>query len=272
MKRTIQYMCILLAVLCILSGCGKATAEQSHESVIHISEEPITSIQPEWNETEEPATENAAIECLEPLVWESEEDTNLAGLLQEQGTKAMVSLEAGDLRGSGMIYNVYEDTMVVLTAAHVLAQEPDAVIVKFADGTCLISRLYRVYEEDDLAVLAVKYEELPTSAVKTVLTDNSKFETSVAGNTCIAMGGSEHPGEEAFEGKILAMMTYLEDYGRNMTLAQGICNPGMSGGGLFDSRGYLLGLLSGFDEADRIAVVPLPVIQERVHSFLNNVS
>lgn len=267
MKRKIEYLCLLFAVLCTLSGCGKATAEQA---VIHISEEPVTQVQSGLNGTVESATEDAAIECLEPLVWESEEDTNLAGLLQEQGTRAMVSLEAGELRGSGVIYDVYEDTMLVVTAAHVLEQAPNAIIVNFADGTKLIGRVYRMYEEDDLAILAVNCEGVSKSAVRKLLVEDSKYETCVPGNTCIAMGGSENPGEEAYEGKILQGALYLEDYGCSMLVASGICHPGMSGGGLFDNRGYLLGILSGVDESNRIAVVPLPVIRERVHSFLNN--
>ncbi len=71
------------------------------------------------------------------------------------------------------------------------------------------------------------------------------------------MGSLTGVAEEAYEGIVLEPMVIIEDYGQYMILAQCEGKPGMSGGGLFDERGYLLGVLSGVNENGQVAAVPL---------------
>ena len=45
-----------------------------------------------------------------------------------------------------------------------------------------------------------------------------------------------------------------------MMLATTYAEPGMSGGGVFDEQGRLIGILSGADEQGNLAIVPLAFI------------
>jgi S1-C subfamily serine protease len=52
----------------------------------------------------------------------------------------------------------------------------------------------------------------------------------------------------------------MEDYGQYMIWADAEVRPGMSGGGLLDQEGRLIGILSGGSQDGELAAVPLSLI------------
>jgi S1-C subfamily serine protease len=61
----------------------------------------------------------------------------------------------------------------------------------------------------------------------------------------------------------------MEDYGQYMIWADVQIHAGMSGGGLFDSEGYLVGILSGGSDDGQTAAVPYSLILSEFHNSLD---
>lgn len=213
-----------------------------------------------------PEGEKAPVLATAPLLeWEDPETENLAGLLQENCGGMMVQLTAGQYMGSGVICSAEEDFLVIVTAAHVLADAAEGVQVIFVDDWMTDTAEYSISGQADLAVVRVPLKEIPEERLDKYLTANmdmSGYDKLQANDGCIVMGCKSGVAEEAYEGVVLEPWIYMEDYGQHMIWVSAPGKPGMSGGGLFDRKGYFLGILSGRNEDDEWAVVPLALVLE----------
>lgn len=234
---------ILIQLLLLCPGCGR--------------QESVQDAQSEENTV-------AQLVAKAPLLeWENPETENLAGMLQETCGGVMVRLTAGKYVGSGIIYSEEENFLVIVTAAHVLADAADGVQIVFVDGWETKAEEFSVSELADLAVVRVPMAEIPRERLEEYLranVDKSDYERLQAGDGCIVMGSRSGVAEDAYEGIVLEPWIYMEDYEQYMIWASAPGKPGMSGGGLFDRRGRLLGILSGRSEDGEWAVVPLAML------------
>lgn len=239
---------VLMTVLLLLAGCGCSTQ---------------TALPPE--EPGGQAVEEHVISVAPLLIWEDPDNENLAGMLQRECSGMMVQLEAGQYLGSGVIYSTDENTLVIVTASHVLADAGGSVKVTFVDGWVAESDDCLLWERSDLAVVRLATEQIPEERWKEyrlVNVDRDAYDKLQEGDGCIVMGSRSGVGEEAYEGTVLEPWIYMEDYGHYMIWVKAYGKPGMSGGGLFDQQGHFLGILSGIGEDDEWAVVPLALLLE----------
>ena len=83
------------------------------------------------------------------------------------------------------------------------------------------------------------------------------YDGAANGDLVIALGSRTGVGEDAYAGCILQDYAYFVDFDAYMMLADVMVTPGMSGGGLFDAEGNLLGILCGISEDGEVAVAPM---------------
>ena len=266
MRYINRILAFLLAGCVLMSGCGKERPIETVESTEELSSE-------EYNgETQESIAAAPNLPAMEALTWENKEDTNLAGLLQENGASMMVQLEAGGHIGSGVLLTVEEEQLIIITAAHVLENAQDYVRVTFFDDYGIVSRDYELFPENDIGIVRLDWNDIPAENGKNychALVSYERYDRLEAGDTCIAMGSLTGVAEEAYEGTVQDPMVLIEDYKQYMILVQCEGKPGMSGGGLFDEEGYLIGILSGVNEAGQVACIPLHTIRNIVNGILN---
>lgn len=195
---------------------------------------------------------------------------NLADLLQKAGASMMVQVRAEDRLGSGVIYGVSEEELIILTAGHVIADAEGFVSVSFIDGYTIDCDNIIKSERADFAVLRLKQEDLPAENRTHYLyarVDKKQMDGAKAGDGCIVFGCRTGVAAEAYEGVILDNWIYMEDYGQYMLWVKAPGKAGMSGGGLFNQKGYLLGILSGISEEDELAVVPLSLVMAELEDW-----
>jgi len=231
---------ILLGVLLLFAGCGEQEPEKSKMAMPGI-----------------------VLNQMELLQSEDPENENLADMLQRAGAGMMVQLQAGNLFGSGVIYKEEDDKLIILTAAHVLEEAEGCVVVTFVDGWRVVSGEYECSELGDFAAVKVDGDNVPGRHLKQYLranVDKDSFDEATGEAGCIVMGCSGGVAAEAYEGVVLDHWIYMEDYGQYMMWVQSEAKPGMSGGGLFDRQGHLLGILSGVSGDSELAVVPLSLV------------
>ncbi len=193
---------------------------------------------------------------------------NPAGELQDRCSGMMVRITAGNLQGSGVILRDDGRELLIVTAGHVLDQAEGGADIEFRDGFRVRTDLYQRAEEADLAVLRIPRDSLLEMAEDGSVRDHGEdylccpvdqnaYDGVRVGDVVIAMGSYTGVAEDAYAGTLTEDYVYAEDFGAYMMLAQVPVKAGMSGGGLFDEQGRLLGILCGVSEDEEVAVAPL---------------
>lgn len=253
------------AVCLLLAGCGgKPEREKGPRKAEN--QKTGTESEADGQETAENGAEPEGLLAeMELLQWTDPENENLADLLQRQGGGCMVQIGAGSSLGSGVIYSEEQGELLILTAAHVLEEaEEGSLRVTFSDGLSVVCSDYVCYDLADLGLLRVSGTKLRQENLEGYLrvnVDRESFDAVRPGDGCIVMGSRTGVAAEAYEGVVLDGWVFLEDYGQYMMWVRAESKAGMSGGGLFDTQGHFLGILSGRSEDGELAAVPLSLIQ-----------
>ena len=200
----------------------------------------------------------------ELLKVQDPDNTNVAGLLQEKAAGCMVRIQTENLAGSGVIWHTNAEKMVILTAAHVLDGAKEVKVTFCNQETMKVSaHKLRIAEDCDLGILEIPSAALPDSVwedCRTVVADKEFYDRMGAGDRILVMGSVLEAAGNAYEGRLKESWIFLEDYDQYMMLAATYAEPGMSGGGVFDEQGRLIGILSGADAQGNLAIVPLAFI------------
>jgi S1-C subfamily serine protease len=154
-------------------------------------------------------------------------------------TDRVVFVRAGSGQGSGVIIKHEGDTYTILTAAHVVAnrQNQAVKIVTFdrQEYTTTIDRIQVAPNAVDLATITFQStQDYPVAPIG----DSS---TLVRGQPIIAAGFLNNK-VRSDSGKIVAVSHNFHPYGYSLVLGNADILPGMSGGGLFNDKGILVGI------------------------------
>ncbi|MBD5546589.1 MAG: trypsin-like peptidase domain-containing protein [Lachnospiraceae bacterium] len=182
--------------------------------------------------------------------------------------------------GSGSIYKMLEDDIIIVTNRHVLQYWNEDSYVTFFNGRAAGGALLGVSEEADLGFIRIPtkgftYEELlafrniripqipenETVSEKVPAEGSKLFLVDIASkwNTPVMM-----------EGQLISPLIYLEDFQTEMLYAKGEAIPGMSGGGIFDAYGNYLGMLTGATLQNELAAVPAETITKEYENIISN--
>ena len=237
------YMRKIIIILCcvlVFTGCGAAL----QQNTVKDTEAP--------SGTEEILPDLSGIEMPDEIPQELTE-TDL------QIMKSIVKVQAGDLYGSGVIYDADEESVLILTAGHVLDQNTGEILVTFPDDIQARAALRAIAVDSDLAFLRVDKTEMdPDGEYLAVTTDRERFDHLEVYEDVWMYGGDNTEPIYAF---VVNPWIYVEDFEQYMLLLQGLPEPGMSGGGAFTEDGVFLGILCGADEEGKVAVVPYSIIE-----------
>ena len=198
----------------------------------------------------------------ENFTVENPEDTNIADLLQRTASETTVQITTDTLHGSGIIYKMNEEFVVVVTAAHVIEGAESAQVL-FVDGSTVTCSNIMVSNSADVGFLRLETTSLPKDCLekcKYVSTDKESFDKLQTGDGIIVMGSIDNVAGNAYEGEIIDTWIYTDDFQQYMMIGQTHALSGMSGGGIFDQKGHFIGILCGGNEENYIAILPLSII------------
>lgn len=184
--------------------------------------------------------------------------------LREHSAGAIVQVQTNIARGSGVLFDFTEDGYVcILTAGHVIGGSTGEIQITFGNGETMECTDSTVLDDTDLAYLYLPEGDLPRSVRKTSVLaawDEESAAELVQGDLLYAAGYADEEELTLIAATTEDRWVYLEDFEQYMTLAQGEIQAGMSGGGLFDEQGRLVGILCGQSEDGELAAVPLQLI------------
>ncbi len=186
--------------------------------------------------------------------------------IPDNNVNACVRIYTGEGYGSGMVYGISEDEVLIATAAHVLEGYDKNSYVEFANGSSAHALMCSLDDNNDIGILSVPVESIDNKTLNSIkevdiTTDAFVDEPSYLSNDytdkCIMYDLFQKNGIILFvNGKITSMNEYVYAFDKHML--HGISDKvteGMSGSPIFDSNGRLLGmLLAGNDAGDFVGI------------------
>lgn len=180
----------------------------------------------------------------------------------ENVKNCIVRIGMGNAHGSGLIWKLEADRVIVATNKHVLDywQEEDSYLY-FPQGYYMDAELVGVSDEYDVGFLAVDngqfaYREL--EQLRSVSVHLPVYEQLVQGEEIFCVGAGPEVGELLFyEAQLEETRRYIADFDAYMLYGYGFARTGMSGGGIFDGYGNLIGMVTGGTLQNEIAGIPL---------------
>lgn len=284
-KKRIKW--IVLGLLCVFLYVGCGVGENHTDSLINVEiqqdvennetvyqGEGIENVE-QGNVVESDAYGEAVKKAMKmnPTIHADDPtNKNMAGMLQDAAKGVIVQIHMNQVGGSGVIWQVEEEQLVIVTAAHVLAENSGQVQITFADGYEVESSEYIIEASADIAFVYVPVGNIPLEHLSEYYlanVDKNKYDEIASGDIVIACGSVSEPGGEAYEGTLIENWIWVEDFNQYMMLAKLVADAGMSGGGVFDEEGYFLGIICGINEEGEAAILPLAII-ESTYQGLNN--
>lgn len=167
--------------------------------------------------------------------------------------------------GSGVIFAQEDKVGYIVTNNHVV-EDATSIKVRLADGTELDATLIGTDAATDLAVLVVNTDLRLTTAV---LGDSDSL---IVGQEVLAIGNPlGQLGGTVTNGIVSALEREVTIDGENMTLMQtnAAVNPGNSGGGLFNMRGELIGVVNAKSSGDDVEGLGFAIPANTVYEIIS---
>lgn len=183
---------------------------------------------------------------------------------------ATVQIFADSFCGSGVIYGQWEDSLILVTAAHVIPSQCREIKVVFGDGGEAVCTDYLLAEDADCAFLRLKEDILPgdwQEKYGIVQKDRERFD-AMKNEDGVFLADYQADNDLGCRfAMIIESWIYVEDFGVHMMLLSGEAHAGMSGCGVFEEDGCFLGILCGGNEEGELAVLPYSIIETNFMEF-----
>lgn len=180
----------------------------------------------------------------------------------------VVRIHMENAYGSGVVWEITPEQVVIVTNKHVLEYWQDSVsYIQFPQGYFTEAEILDVSEEYDIGFLIVDntefdYPEL--ERLRYVHHDMETYRTLQTGDAlfCVGAENTAFAGTTPnfYQGSIGDVWRYIDEFEEYMLYGYGYAREGMSGGGTFDAKGNFIGMISGATMNGETASVPLPLI------------
>lgn len=213
--------------------------------------------------------------------------------LQEELRPAVLQIFCGDYRGSGAVWEITDKEVTVISSAHLLEKEDTCEVLCYA-GVFYEAKVDRILEDCDIGFAVFPADELKADGVELTAVIPSKRTAAelVKGEELVIYGSMRSVAGDFVKGYLIEAESAMqidgyrdaqtlliggvvgeeralpEDDGESFDadravngdtgLSQkGAVDAGMSGSGVFDENGRLLGILAGGDGESSFAAVPV---------------
>lgn len=243
---------LLLACLLFLCPAGKLPVLAQEE-------------RPRLIQTTTPGEEWEAVTALDILQVGPTAEEGERGLLQAQEANlpAVVQIDTGHYRGSGVIFEITGDYVIILSNKHLLEYDNGARVT-FHGGRQVQAEAIRLSTRYDMGIVTVSCENIPQEErmrLKRICFNSECSANTESGDDLFIIGSREGPGANVYVGTIADPWWYSSDFNTHMLFNHCNAEHGISGGGTFDVHGHYLGMLSAGNGSDTLSL-PLTTILE----------
>ena len=248
MRTARMQLCLLfaaaLAVVLLLGACGESREEAK-------TEEKPDGQAAEEKDVGEKST-SAVMEALE-----GEEPEAAKKLAAECVVRIDVAGDEEEYYGSGVIWDHMDGRPIIVTAGHLL-EEGEVLRIVFADGSACTGKVLGTAECADVGFVKAEWEEERPA----VSLHQRIFDTLDAYSALFVIAGTQDgAGDVAMDAVLEERAWYREEFGSDVMILRCRSGPGMSGGGVFDGYGHLVGLVAG-GSGDRTAALSMETLND----------
>lgn len=177
----------------------------------------------------------------------------------------VVRIQMGNAHGSGIIWEITPERIIVVTNRHVLDYwKEENGYVHFPQGYDVDAQILGVSEQFDAGFVAVECRQLTYEKLQEIryaCVDEEAYGSLKPGDLMFLIDpGSVGEQAQYYDGSVGDPYRYIKDFNAYMLYSHCFAKAGMSGGGTFDGRGYLIGMTTGGTPQYETASVPLPDI------------
>ena len=193
-----------------------------------------------------------------------EEVQNFFGGVQEQQSESA---------GSGIIIGQNDSELLIVTNNHVV-EGNDTLTVTFIDEESVEANVKGTDANKDLAVVAVKLDDIPDSTMDKIAVATMGDSTEIqVGEPAIAIGNALGYGQSVTTGIISATERTMDGYDGTLLQTDAAINPGNSGGALLNANGEVIGINTAKVAADSVEgmgyAIPISDASETITSLMN---
>ena len=188
------------------------------------------------------------------------DDSTARNMMSAEMSGSVVQIVSDNLLGSGVIIEMTETEVVLVSAKHVL-KDHDSVKVTFglSDGRTLTveGSVLGVSSEYDLFYITIPVADIGYDFVTKLRYHAMKeehFENLRAGDTVIQIGSTDGPAQDVYQGTVESKWVFVSEFNSYMMFHECIARPGMSGGAAFNQSGELVGIITGADETTTVCM------------------
>lgn len=239
MGKKCQRIAGVILMLGLSAGCGRITEAQEDDN------------------------HNLTEHTLIKTIWTGKEENIDKAVLENQA--ASVQVTAGAVSGSGVLWDVRDGKLIVITAAHVLSEAENGT-VQFVDGSEAEFSMLYLDVERDVAFLQIDLSDVSdkTCEKARLVSPSVSCYQNMEAETEVGLAGTDEDKPVTSTGTVIDKSWYVADFPIEMLYMKCYAQPGMSGCGIFDAHGHLIGLLSGGNGEESVGV-PVTVVEKIYH-------
>lgn len=198
---------------------------------------------------------------LSELTGEGQMEDARMQIVYQLARRSVVKVAVKDSVGSGIVWKIDEEHIVIVSNRHLLMKDVKAKVT-FCNGESADAAMIGYSQQYDIGFLRVEanavtanvlrdiYEAVPADYVTGGPDSAECFQSEYADRPVLQIGADLSGNKDNFfTGSILGI-AYEPVFNTNVLKTKCYSKAGMSGGGVFDVGGRLLGMLSGGEVAE----------------------
>lgn len=232
--------------------------------------------------------ENQTLEAPKQVETESETGKTTEGEMQQDpvdeeeheiAKRSVVHITVGKSAGNGLIWTISEDKFVIVSNRHLMMQEVEAEVT-FCNGETIPAYALGYSSQYDIAFFYISPGDITTRLTEATQEVRKPLviawnERTQPGTEILQVGNLLSKEQGCYTGRIEDTI-YVPEFGTQMLRTKCYAKSGMSGGGVFDHDGWLLGMItggeasdSGMSETQMTYSIPTPLIEEEYQIVAN---
>lgn len=208
-------------------------------------------------------------------------------IVYQLARRSIVKVVVKDAAGSGIIWKI-DNGIVIASNRHLLMKDVSAEVV-FGNGEAVNAEIMGYSQQYDIGFLKIPEEAVTNQILRDIYeavpifyeigseSVNSEFANQYGGARILQVGAGIDSKSANFSAGSIKGLNFVSLF--NTSVLETVCfsKAGMSGGGVFDEGGRLVGMISGGDvpedsekrEAELTYSIPPALIEEEYNTIIN---